>query len=71
MAVSNIKKVKPNYFDGLKKLVSYVVKPKLTKDELTSFLDQYKLDNTIIKRLLTMVYNMPSLIIYFNKYLEK
>lgn len=70
MAVSNIKKVKPNYFDGLKKLVSYVVKPKLTKDELTSFLDQYKLDNTIIKRLLTMVYNMPSLIIYFNKYMN-
>ena len=70
MAISNIKKVKSNYFDGLKKLVSYVVKPKLTKDELTSFLDQYKLDNTIIKRLLTMTYSMPNLIIYFNKYMN-
>ena len=67
---NNIKRIKPNYFEGLKKLVSYIVKPNLTKDELIFFLDKYKLDNTIIKRLFTMVYNMPNLIIYFNKYMN-
>lgn len=66
--MKNIISKKPSYFDGLKKIFYVILKPNLTRNEVSKFLECYEIDGSIVKRLYTMVYNMPNILIFLNRY---
>lgn len=67
---TNIIKHSPSYFEGINKLTKYIIKEKLTREELQKFLEVYSLDKTIIKRIFSYISGNPQILIYINKYLN-
>jgi len=60
----NIIKTKTNFLDGLKKFTNTIVANKLDEEILLGIIDKYKIDNTIIKKLLSYISGNSHLIIY-------
>ena len=70
MAESNIIKVQNNFIEGLNKFNGLLTKNVLDLDGLKFVIDKYKIDNFIIKRMISYMYNYPNILIYLNKYLN-
>lgn len=63
-------KNKSLYINGLKQLTKIILKENLSNETLTEFIDHFKLDESLIKRIITYAYNMPNILIYINKYMN-
>ena len=64
-------KTKNNFIDGLKKFTNAIVAQKLDEEVLNGIIEKYKIDNTIIKKLISYVSGNSHVLIYLNKYLNK
>lgn len=65
-----IYKKKPTYLSGLKALSNWLFGNVRSPKELDEIVTKYELDNNIIKRLMSYVYNYPHIVWYINKYMN-
>lgn len=70
MAEKNVISIKPNFIQGLRKLTYYVLKEQFNEEDINIIINKYGIDETIIKKFISYLYNYPTLLIYFNKYLN-
>jgi uracil-DNA glycosylase family 4 len=65
-----IKKSKPTMIMGLKALSGWLFTNK-RREDIQLIIDKYEIENSVMKRLTSYVYNTPYLVWYINKYLNK
>jgi uracil-DNA glycosylase family 4 len=65
-----IKKSKPTMIMGLKALSGWLFTNK-RREDIQLIIDKYEIENNVMKRLTSYVYNTPYLVWYINKYLNK
>jgi len=65
---SNIKKKQIDFLIVLKLITKWITNKKRNDTQLQEIIDRYKVENTIIKRILSYNYSFPYIINYYNKY---
>lgn len=68
MAKSNIRKKQIDFLIVLKLITKWITNKKRNDAQLQEIIDRYKIENTIIKRILSYNYSFPYIINYYNMY---
>ena len=68
--VINIKKKPVDGLEFLKAITKWITNTKRSDSQLEDIIEKYKIENTIIKRILSYNLGFPYIIHYFNKYLN-
>ena len=70
MSKGDVIKVQNNFIEGLKKFDGVLTKNVLDLDGLKFIIEKYKIEQIIIRKLISYMYNYPNILIYLNKYLN-
>ncbi len=69
--MKNIIKKKSSYLMGLKALTNWIFSNRRDQEELeNNIIQKYKFDTTLLKRLISYVYNCPHIVWYINKHMN-